>query len=74
MTNFYSIGVIRTPYSGAAETPYQPLSYVEEGAFYIELDPRFEAGLLELDSFNYITVLYHVHRLERPVSMEVQPS
>ena len=68
--SFDYIGVIHTPY--AEKAPYQP---VEDDAqeFSIELKAEFTEGLHLLDKFNYIYVLFHVHKLERPASLTVTP-
>jgi len=67
---FDYIGIIHTPYTEKA--PYQP---VEDDAqnFYIELKPEHAPGLLLLDKFHYVYVLFHVHRLERTASLIVAP-
>ena len=64
------IGVIHTPYT--LEAPYQPIEE-DSGEFYVELDARYADGLRELDAFRYVYLIYHIHRLDRPVSMVVSP-
>jgi tRNA-Thr(GGU) m(6)t(6)A37 methyltransferase TsaA len=65
---FDPIGVIRTPYTDSA--PYQPIAD-DEGDFRIVLDPRYTAGLAELDAFRYIYVLYVIHRMAKKPWMTV---
>jgi tRNA-Thr(GGU) m(6)t(6)A37 methyltransferase TsaA len=71
-TNFklQQIGVIRTPYSDNA--PYQPVDE-DEGEFRIVVDEKYVDGLVDLDSFRYIYVIYYIHRLTRSPSMIVSP-
>ena len=68
---FNSIGVICTPYIEKA--PYQPIKN-DEQEFSIVVDPQFTQGLHELDRFNYIIVLYHIHLLDKEAEMSVAPS
>lgn len=72
MTNFNlkSIGVIRTPYINSA--PYQPVDE-DKGEFRIVLDAKYTEGLLDLDSFRYIYVIYYIDRLKSKLSMVVSP-
>ncbi|MBW2062522.1 MAG: tRNA (N6-threonylcarbamoyladenosine(37)-N6)-methyltransferase TrmO [Deltaproteobacteria bacterium] len=65
------IGVIRTPYIDNA--PYQPVDE-DKGEFRIVLDEEYIDGLTDLDSFQYIYVIYYVHRLMRSPSMIESPS
>ncbi len=67
---YHPIGVIHTPYLEKA--PYQPVES-DEGEFYLEILPEYVSGLKDLDSFQYIYVLYHIDRLTREVSMKVEP-
>jgi tRNA (adenine37-N6)-methyltransferase len=67
---FNSIGVIHTPYIEKA--PYQPVKN-DEQQFSIVVDPEFMQGLHELDRFNYIIVLYHIHLLKKKAEMSVMP-
>lgn len=68
-----SIGVIHTPYTRDEFCPQQPVER-EQGEARLELDPAYQEGLRDLDSFRYIYVLYHLDRA-RPadVSMTVRP-
>ena len=64
------IGVIRTPYINNA--PYQPVDD-DEGEFRIVLDRKYTKGLLSLESFRYIFVIYYLDRISRRASMTVSP-
>lgn len=64
------IGVIHTPYSENA--PYQPVED-DEGDFCISVDPRYTNGLYRLESFEYVYVIYYIHRIKRMVSEIVNP-
>ncbi len=67
---FEPIGIIRTPYQDSA--PYQPVDS-DSGEFRIILDDRYRDGLVQLEKFRYIYVLYHINRLDREVKMTVSP-
>lgn len=64
------IGVLRTPYRNNA--PYQPVDQ-DEGDFRIVVDKEYEEGLIELEKFKYIYVVYYLHRATKPSSMLVSP-
>jgi tRNA (adenine37-N6)-methyltransferase len=64
------IGVIRTPYIDAA--PYQPVDG-DRGEFCIVLEEEYIEGLLELEKFRYIYVIYYIDRLKRVPCMTVIP-
>ncbi len=57
------IGVIRTPFTEAADMPIQAVA-ASGIAGTIELDPAFAEGLADLDGFSHLTLLYHLHRIE----------
>jgi tRNA (adenine37-N6)-methyltransferase len=67
---FAPIGVIRTPYEDHA--PYQPI-VLDPGDFRIELFPSYHDGLLQLDRFNYIYVIYQLHKDPGSHSLHVNP-
>jgi tRNA-Thr(GGU) m(6)t(6)A37 methyltransferase TsaA len=69
--NFKSIGVIETPYMDYA--PYQPVES-DEGDFKIILNPEYEKGLLSLERFKYIYVIYFINQLKNESQMIVNPS
>lgn len=55
------IGQAHTPYHHTA--PYQPQAAdMGEDAFFIELDPRYAAGLESLETFSHIFVLSYLDR------------
>jgi tRNA-Thr(GGU) m(6)t(6)A37 methyltransferase TsaA len=61
--HYRSIGTIHTPFSEPRGTPIQPRrSGGARGT--IDLDPALAEGLLDLDGFSHIVVLYHLHRSE----------
>lgn len=60
------IGRIRSPFRTRSEAPHQSVfAGTENGAFCIEVDSAFAAGLDRLDAFRYAYVLYW---LDRPVA------
>jgi tRNA-Thr(GGU) m(6)t(6)A37 methyltransferase TsaA len=70
MIVFEPIGVIRTPYRDSA--PYQPVD-TEGQEFRITLDECYREGLVGLEKFRYLYVLFHIDKLSRPVKMQVCP-
>ena len=51
------IGVMRTPHTDTKQIPKGPgAKHEAEGV--IELDPRFEAGLLDIEGFSHLYVLW----------------
>ena len=68
---FKPIGRIRTPYTDA-RPPHQP-DPSADGDFYIDLDPAYQDGLFELDTFTYIYVLFYLDRPSKPAGMRAKP-
>jgi len=68
--SFQPIGIIKTPYLDSA--PYQPVD-TDTQEFYLELEPKYVAGLKELGTFTYIYVLYYIDRLKNASEMNVSP-
>jgi tRNA-Thr(GGU) m(6)t(6)A37 methyltransferase TsaA len=60
---FKPIGRIRTPFKKAAGMPIQPCG-ARGQAGWAELDPEYQAGLLDLEGFSHIILLYYFHRAE----------
>jgi tRNA-Thr(GGU) m(6)t(6)A37 methyltransferase TsaA len=67
---FKQIGLIKTPYADNA--PYQPITE-DKGEFRIIVETKYTRGLLSLDSFRYIYVIYYIDRLRCRPSMIVYP-
>ena len=61
MINLKPIGIIRTPFTKAEGMPIQP-----KGAAgirgTIEVFDQYHDGLMDLDGFSHIILLYHFHR------------
>lgn len=64
------IGLIHTPFQTTAETPIQSSRSNAEG--WVEVFPEFAAGLLDIEAFSHIYLIYHLHRAEQ-VHLLVQP-
>jgi len=62
---YQPIGVIHSPFFDVAGMPIQP-SGAEGVVGTAELYPEFCAGLLDLDGFSHIVLLYHFHRAPGP--------
>ena len=60
---FRSIGVVRSPYSDKAQIPKGPgAEHQAEGV--LELLPEFEPGLVDIEGFSHLYVLWVFHRAE----------
>lgn len=58
---FRPIGIIHTPFQEPAGMPIQPTGGKEiEGT--VEIFPEFADGLLDMDGFSRIILIYHFHR------------
>ena len=55
------IGVIRSPYTVASETPIQPV-YAEGTEGRAEILPEFADGLRDLEGFSHVVLIFHFHR------------
>jgi tRNA-Thr(GGU) m(6)t(6)A37 methyltransferase TsaA len=62
---FRPIGIIRTPFTDTSGMPIQATAAVGI-AGRIELDPNLAAGLVDLEGFSHLTLLYHLHRITAP--------
>jgi tRNA (adenine37-N6)-methyltransferase len=54
------IGEIHSPFTDKRETPIQPSRSSARGQ--VEVDPAYADGLLDLDGFSHIILLYAFHR------------
>lgn len=54
------IGVIRTPFTEQENTPIQGIFNAACGT--VEVFPEYEEGLLDLESFSHLILIYHFHR------------
>ena len=59
---FESIGVIRTSYKTLENMPIQPMGAKGEKAI-IELNSKFVDGLIDLEEFSHVTLIYHLHKV-----------
>ena len=59
------IGVIHTPFTDVDGMPIQPIAAAGIRGT-IDLDPGFAAGLLDLDGFSHLILLYHLHHVRAP--------
>jgi len=64
------IGFIRSPYTNAEETPIQ--SAFSEGRGEVEVFPKYEAGLKDIDGFSHLILLYYFHQA-KGYSLSVKP-
>jgi len=57
-----SIGIIHTPFNDIKGMPIQPLA-AEGVKGHIELFPKYIEGLIDLEGFSHITLLYQLHKI-----------
>ena len=70
-TVIHPIGIIRSPHVRSAGTPIQP-TFARDATGEVIVDERFAAGLEDLDGFDRIWLLFHLHRA-RPFNLKVVP-
>lgn len=68
---FTPIGVMRSSHHEPRDTPIQPV-FAPDCEGCIEVDPRYEEGLRDIEGFSHLIVLYHLHRAGAP-QMTVRP-
>lgn len=68
---FEPIGIIRSPFKDIDGMPIQPRG-AEGVEGVLEMDPRYEEGLQDLDGFSHIFLIYHFH-LSDGYSLKVKP-
>ena len=65
------IGIIHSPFKKTKGTPIQPIAAKDtEGV--IEVYPEYSEGLLDLDGFSHIILLFHCH-LSNKMFLKVKP-
>lgn len=61
--SFQSIGLICTPHADLVNMPIQPVGAKGvEGV--IELNPDLQEGLIDLDGFSHLTLIYYLHEVK----------
>ena len=65
------IGVVHSPFKKPRGTPIQPPG-AEGVAGTVEVFPEYAEGLLDLDGFSHVILVYHFH-LSRKPSLKVKP-
>jgi len=68
---FEPIGIIHTPFTTKEGMPIQP-KFGEGIRGSIELYKEFEEGLLDLDGFSHLILIYHLHQ-SQGYQLEVTP-
>lgn len=66
------IGVVRSPFKQADGTPIQSI-YADGAEGVVELDPAYAEGLLDLDGFDRIWLIYAFHRLPAGARLRAKP-
>ncbi len=65
------IGVINTPHKDPHKTPIQPV-FAKGMRGTVTVDPEYADGLLDLDGFSHIYLIYYFHRC-KDVKLIVKP-
>lgn len=58
---FHSIGTIRSPFNTLTDMPIQP-NAARGIRGSVVLDPKLADGLLDLEGFSHLVLIYHFHR------------
>lgn len=66
------IGVIHTPFDSPEGMPIQPIG-ADETVGTVDVDDAYADGLADLEGFSHCILLYHFHRADDDVSMQVEP-
>lgn len=61
--NVKPVGIIRSEHKIAGNTPIQPV-YAQECTGSVEVFPEYVEGLLDIEGFSYIILLYWLHKAE----------
>ncbi len=67
---YQPIGIIHSPFDNLEDMPIQPASEAS-GSGFVEIFPEFVDGLLDLDGFSHIYLLYHLHKVREARLMVV---
>ncbi len=68
---FKPIGLIRTPFDDISGMPIQPTG-AEGVRGTIDIFPEYVPGLMDLEGFSHIILLYHLHKI-KSASLVVRP-
>jgi len=69
--SYRPIGIIRTPFREAKDTPIQPAAAGgAEGT--VEVSPEYAGGLEDLEGFSHVMLIYHFHKAEKS-GLKVRP-
>ncbi|MEW6202297.1 MAG: TrmO family methyltransferase, partial [bacterium] len=60
---FKPIGVIHSPYTDAGDAPMQGVFKPEVGGM-VEVFPEYEDGLMDIDGFSHLILIYYFHKAE----------
>lgn len=61
---FASIGRVRSPFRDTSEIP-KGLGAEHRAEGVLEIDPRYEPGLADIEGFSHLYVLWHFDRVDR---------
>jgi tRNA-Thr(GGU) m(6)t(6)A37 methyltransferase TsaA len=59
------VGIVRSPFKSGTGTPRQAVGATGSRGT-IEIDPELAEGLVDLDGFSHVLVLFHMHRVTEP--------
>ena len=68
----YFIGRIRTPWTDRKQCPKNPRE--SDAVCTVELDPRFQAGLKDVETCTHLVLLYWMDKAPRNISVQVPAS
>jgi tRNA-Thr(GGU) m(6)t(6)A37 methyltransferase TsaA len=71
LINYLSIGTIHSPFYELSNMPIQPFSEFSASGT-VEILPEFSTGLIDLEGFSHILLIYHLHESHR-IALTVTP-
>jgi len=71
LITYHPIGIIHSPFDDLEQMPIQPTGYAS-GAGVLELFPEYADGLMDVEGFSHLYILYHFHKILKS-SMVVTP-
>lgn len=66
------IGIIRSGHKNPKKTPIQP-AFAEGCKGQVEIVPEFQDGLLDIEGFSHIYLIYYFHKSEPGKKLAVKP-
>jgi tRNA-Thr(GGU) m(6)t(6)A37 methyltransferase TsaA len=69
---FRPIGIIHSEHTNPLKTPIQPV-FAKDCTGQVEIFPEYEEGLLDIEGFSHIFLIYHLHKSEPGKKLTLKP-